>query len=73
MNIYLFKRQDNVDYDEYDSFVVVAENEAEALDLIIQYVCDSDFYRHRPYKVEIVGFAKDNIDSGVILGSFNAG
>jgi hypothetical protein len=64
MNIYKVYRTDNVDYDEYDSAVVVAESEAQARELVPFAANDTEIV-----KVEIV----DNTVPGVVVASFNAG
>lgn len=64
MKIYRVYRTDNVRYDEYDSAVVVAENEELARDS-----CPFDASDHEVVKVEIVS----NKAAGVVLASYNAG
>lgn len=74
MNIYLVERTDSVGYDEYDSFVVVAETEEEALNTTpSDYVTlDSWVGSIQDLKVTLVGRFIGNV-RGVILASFNAG
>lgn len=64
MNIYLVSRTDDVDYDEYDSFVVVAENEDDALKLV-----KDNLFKKETVKIEKIATDKEQ----VVLGSFNAG
>lgn len=53
------------DYDEYDAFVVVAENAARAIALVEkEFNC-----RQKPLEAIEVNLTKEDI----ILGSFNAG
>lgn len=87
MNIYLVKRTDNVNYDEYDSFVCFAETEQEALnfdpcgtlDNIIINAEHTCHHWHSPIlisswvKCEKIGEAPNEERKGVILASFNAG
>ena len=72
MNVYLVKAS-QCDYDEFDSCVVVAENEQEALNIANkstygEYGCyfSQDQY---PLKVEKIGLT----EKGIIHSSFNAG
>lgn len=64
MNIYKVYRTDKVNWDEYDSAVVVAENEAQARELVPFNASDPE-----TVKVEIV----DDTVAGVVVESFNAG
>lgn len=59
---------DGCDYDEYDSFVVIAEDEKQAMELIknlspVGYDVES---------ISDIGVSNKS-DSEVVLGSFNAG
>ncbi len=66
LNVYLVSRTDDIDWDEYDSCVVIAENEEEAFKL-----ADKNYYVFKRDKVEI---EKLNLnESKAVLGSFNAG
>jgi hypothetical protein len=88
MNLYLLKQNVNNDYDTYDSVVVAAETEEEAQKIhpneFFRLNHDSPWYEteHRystwafklkDVKVTFLGVAKEGIESGVILASFNAG
>ena len=64
MNIYKVYRTDPIGLDEYDSAVVVAENEQQARDLCPFEASDTDIV-----KAEIV----DDKVAGVVVSSFNAG
>jgi len=64
MKIYLVYRIDEVRYDEYDSWVVVAKNPKEAISLCKWYVNDPQI------KVKEI---KPGKKTRTILGSFNAG
>lgn len=65
MKIFLIKRTDKIDYDEYDSFVVIAKNKKHAIELIkISY-----FIEENTYCKEI----KIGKKGKIILGSYNAG
>ena len=73
MNIYLVSRTDAVGYDEYDSWVVCAENEEDAL-------CSEPYGDEKPRKfpqykgleVELIGEAVKGSTFGIVLSSFNA-
>ena len=64
MNIYKVYRTDPIGWDEYDSAVVVAENEQQARDLCPFEASDTDIV-----KAEIV----DDKIAGVVVSSFHAG
>ena len=66
MKIYWVGRTDDVDYDEYDSFVVIAEDEQDA---VIQ--CNNDLFRFDNTVVDEI--IPENEKKGIVLGSFNAG
>lgn len=79
MNIYKVVL-DKYDYDEYDSFVVYADNSAVAEHIVMTKV-NPDYLENGQFveSVELLGTTK-GLDlypfypvSGVILGSFNAG
>lgn len=74
MNIYKVERTDGVGYDEYDSFVVVAETEEEALNTSpSDYVASGSWpVTIRDLNVTLLGRFIGNV-RGVILASFNAG
>lgn len=65
MKLYLVKRTDRVDYDEYDSFVVRAEDEESAYKVCDYYHCDK--------KHATVTEVNTSGEAMIILGSFNAG
>lgn len=66
MKLYLVRRTDRIDYDEYDAIVVRAENEDRA---VAEAVCHVGMTRHN---VEVTEVTPDG-DAAVILASFNAG
>lgn len=70
MPLYLISRNDEVGYDEYDSFVVRAKNRKEALEIIAAKHNFGGCWRDHDVKFEII---KETGKSEVILGSFNAG
>ena len=80
MNIYLISQDENNDYDTYDSVIVVAENNKEAVK-IHPDGDDAEWDRRystwasSPSKVSaaLIGKASDDIQPGVVLASFNAG
>lgn len=66
MNLYLVSRTDLVGYDEYDSAVMAAEGPDDAIKM-------SPVSNYFGLTVELIGWATDRTDSGVVLASFNAG
>lgn len=69
MNIYKIERN-GCDYDEYDAFVLRAEDRKKALELAIKE--ESAFNTSTSIKITLC--AKDvKGQRGIILGSFNAG
>lgn len=86
MNIYLVRRTDNWDYDQYDSFVCVAESEEQAKLLNPQYdpyfetEMFYDFNRNycdwasSPDLLEVTKIGvSDSDEVKIILRSYNAG
>ena len=65
MKLFLIERTDDAQYDEYDAFVIRAENEENALKLCNDKKFD---YQH----TEIIELLAEG-EEDVILGSFNAG
>jgi len=86
MNLYLITRNDDCDYDQYDSAVVAAPDEEAAKDLIER---NSDYWTNTTWTyvakalveshtklditIELIGTAKDDTPLGVIVASYNAG
>lgn len=86
MNLYLIERTDDWDYDEYDSVVVVAGDSEEALDMVTGRMNDdpnSYYYNRSSFPgfemdgsnlvVRYIGDAVRDLESGVIIQSFNEG
>ena len=70
MKLYRVYRTDNVGWDEYDSFIVRAENEERALELCLEAEYgDKNFIKDNVVFVELTVEGTE----GIILGSFNAG
>ena len=70
MNIYLVKRTDTIDYDEYDAVVVCEATPQRAR----KFSEDYWHFTHHQYVVcKLIGIAKENQKAGEILTSFNAG
>ena len=67
MNIYHIVFTGN-DYDEYDSFVVVAEDDKSALELIENSIP----YGESVDKITCIGISFET-EPRVVIGSFNAG
>jgi hypothetical protein len=78
MKLYLLSRTDRVDYDEYDSFVVAAESEEEALKWFPRgnKSATNEYYdgwvSKEDLKIECIGESNSSVEK-VILASFNAG
>lgn len=71
MKLYLISRTDRVDYDEFDSFVVAAKSEGDALS------CSPSKYNYgwttqNNLTVECIGESNSQVEK-VIIASFNAG
>lgn len=83
MNLYLITRNDDGDYDQYDSAVVAAPNEEVAKSFIEEeleywthsYYIDYHIERLAPLDIaiELIGTAVDGIESGIVVASYNAG
>ena len=81
MNLYLLEQNDNTGYDTYDSCVVCAENEQDAITIspdsrytIEQKHPDTSWARSiESVTCEFLGVANENIERGIVLASFNAG
>lgn len=72
MNLYLLSRTDQVGYDEYDAFVVAANDELEAK-LFLAQKYDSDDEWSDKVEVKAIGITGKYTEPTEILGSFNAG
>jgi hypothetical protein len=86
MYLYLITRNDDGDYDQYDSAVVAAPDEATAKDLIER---NSEYWTNHTWKregesfkaeynklditIELIGTAIGEMPTGVVVASFNAG
>jgi len=66
MKLWLLKRTDGIDYDEYDSDVVAAKTGKRAKEL-------SNVGRRPNITIKCIGTASARIKEGVVIGSFNAG
>jgi hypothetical protein len=78
MNLYLLSQDANNDYDTYDSVVVAAESEEEALEIRPEEKPPSwgvsDSWVSKEFiKITKIGVATEGTESGVICASFNAG
>ena len=72
MNIYTLKRTDVIGWDEYEGFVVKADSEERALEIIKEETRrDFDFYKDK-LKINLVGYTIDS-EECILLESFNAG
>jgi hypothetical protein len=75
MNLYLLTRTDNVGYDEFDSFVIAANTEEEALALKRPEPDDNypTWAQDKDVEVKLIGTTTEYTEPTDILGSFNAG
>tara|TARA_R100000951_G_C2637073_1_gene179643 strand:+ start:1054 stop:1299 length:246 start_codon:yes stop_codon:yes gene_type:complete len=81
MNLYLLTQDDVDDYDTYDSAVVCAVSEEDAVTIYpSDYGEDWSTSEYRSWaltpdlvKAEYLGQAHSNLKRGVVLASFNAG
>jgi hypothetical protein len=67
MKLYLVKRTDATDYDEYDAIVVRAQSEERAA-----AIATGNYVGMAPHNIEVTEVPVDG-DEDVILDSFNAG
>ena len=74
MHLYLITRKDNdCDYDEYDSMVVCAESGDEAIAIVSSDMYNSGMLNPDGLKYQPIGNADILIEKGIVLASFNAG
>lgn len=72
MKIYLITLKE-CDYDQYDSFVVIAEDKDRAWKLIrIEHSQDSNIYTENIEEIREIGIS-NTVKEEIVLGSFNAG
>jgi len=82
MNLYMLSQSDNTWYDTYDSCIVAAETE-DAARMIHPgsgfgphghgYVDKSWANSPESVSVSLIGQAKEGMEAGIVLASFNAG
>lgn len=69
MKIYLVITKDEIDYDQYDSVVVIADSTEDAI-IVARESC----YNFKDnLSVSDIGIAHDDQERGAVLSSFNAG
>ena len=77
MNLYLIYQNENIDYDIYDSAVVVAESVTDARTIHPNprgdYFLEGDWTSPKNVHVKLLGKAAPEICRGAVCGSFNAG
>ena len=80
MNLYLISRNDNVGYDEYDSAVIAAPTEEAAKSFIVDGNEIRAWTRNNSVNtkdinisIKLIGTASPDIESGIVIESFNAG
>jgi hypothetical protein len=72
MNIYLVKRNDQVGFDEFDAFVVTAEDKSSAKEFARKQVSCGGWPTNAGISVKLVGHSSSK-EKRLILASFNAG
>lgn len=73
MNIYSVKRNyENVYYDEYEGFVIVAESDKRAIEIAVEQGCE-ELQSEDDVKINMIGRALKGIEEGIILYSFREG
>jgi hypothetical protein len=76
MKLYLISQTEKRGYDTYDSAVVAANSEEEAVNIHPANYNHWDIYswcQPKDVKVELIGTAVEGTEKGVIAASFNAG
>ena len=81
MNLYLLTQETHVSYDTYDSVVVAAETEEQAIDTRPDgqdWAVEKGFWNgwaflREQVTVKLIGVAAEGIEAGVVIASFNAG
>lgn len=81
LRLFLLTQQENNSYDTFDSIVVAAQTEDDARQIHPyglwekKYTGSSSAWASSPKKVDVqlLGVAEPDIESGIILRSFNAG
>ena len=70
MKLYLVERTDKIDYDEYDSYVVRANNVEDALKL-----CQNKEFKDECFRIDNTEITEILLEGKeeIIIGSFNAG
>lgn len=68
MFLFEVKRTDRIYYDEYDSAIIACNTVAEAKSLFPEISVDKE-----TLLVSKIGVAVEEIEYGIVLGSFNAG
>ena len=71
MKLYLLTRLDQIDWDEYTGFVIIAETPKEAKNIAIE--AEDEEMTHDWKCTLISRTVEPNVKSGVILSSFSAG
>ena len=72
MKVYLVKRNDKIDWDEYDAFVVIARDEQDAVHLS-HAECGEYGGEFRSDNTSVTEITPSDAQRGIVLGSFNAG
>ena len=80
MNLYLISQDENTDYDTYDSAIVAAENDKEAVNIHPdgyngKWSGKYSTWASSPSNVssKLIGKAGKSVEKGIVLASFNAG
>ena len=72
MNLYLLTRKDDIGYNQYDALVVAADTAEAALKIEVPEGWLEPEYVPEYISVKQIGVACDDIQEGIILGSYNA-
>lgn len=78
MNLYLLTQNENSGYGTFDACIVCAESEEKAKQTLpapIEHIWNTEEWASCPenVKCELIGLAKESIEEGVILASYNNG
>jgi hypothetical protein len=75
LRLYLLSQSDRVGWGTYDSCVVAAENEEDALTINPASGWDSDAWASSPDRVtaKFLGVADNTVVRDIVIASFNAG
>jgi hypothetical protein len=76
VKLYLLSQNENNGYDTFDSIVVCAESESDAVTIHPNYDWDNRYVWAESFEsvsCEYIGEAAHHMERGVVISSFNAG